>query len=144
VIRGLLEGGVVPELWGGEFLVRASERSSIREGLAAEAERDSVALKKAEFMERHLGEEFRGTVSGVTTFGVFVLLDEYFVEGLIHVNSLLDDYYVLQEEQYALVGERTGRRFRLGDALRVQVARVDRLERKIDFILADNPRPRGV
>jgi len=144
VIRVLLESGTFPEDWGGEFLARASERSSMREGLAADAERESVALKKAEFMERHLGDEFQGTVSGVTTFGVFVLLDEYFVEGLIHVNSLLDDYYVLQEDQYALVGDRTGRRFRLGDALRVQVARVDRLERKIDFILADDPGPRRV
>ena len=87
-------------------------------------------------MEQHLGEEFSGTVSGVTTFGIFVLLDEYYVEGLVHVNSLMDDYYLLREDEYALVGERTGRRFRLGDASRVQVSRVDRLERKIDFVLA--------
>jgi ribonuclease R len=75
-------------------------------------------------------------VSGVTAFGIFVLLDEYYVDGLVHVNSLMDDYYLLREEEYALVGERTGRRFRLGDTLRVMVSRVDRLERKIDFVLA--------
>jgi ribonuclease R len=136
VIRALIQGERIPESWGGEALARASERSTLREGLATDAERDSVALKKAEFMESHLGGEFSGTVSGVTTFGVFVLLDDFFVEGLIHVNSLMDDYYVLREGEYALVGERTGRRFRLGDPLRVQVARVDRLERKIDFIPA--------
>jgi len=139
VIRALIEGSSVPGDWGGETLARACDRSTMREQLATEAERDSVALKKAEFMERHLGEEFTGTVSGVTSFGVFVLLDHYFVEGLIHVNSLTDDYYFLREQDYALIGERTGRRFRLGDPLRVQVSRVDRLERKIDFILAQTP-----
>lgn len=144
VVRALIEGEAIPQEWAGKALLRASERSSQRETLATDAERDSVALKKAEFMERHLGEVFTGTVSGVTTFGVFVLLDDVFVEGLIHVHSLLDDYYVLREAEYALVGERTGRRFRLGDPLKVQVARVDRLERKIDFILAPKNGPKGV
>lgn len=135
VVRALIEGEKVPERWGGGGLEASLERSNVRERLAADAERDSVALKKAEFMERHLGEVFSGTVSGVTAFGFFVLLDEYFVEGLVHVNSLLDDYYVLREEDYSLVGERTGRRFRLGDPLQVQVARVDRIDRRIDFAL---------
>ncbi len=139
VIRALVRGEPVPESWGGDALAQASERSSLREELAADAERDSVALKKAEFMDRHIGEDFTGTVSGVTAFGFFVLLDEYFVEGLVHVNSLMDDYYLLREEEYSLVGERTGRRFRLGDPLRVQVSRVNRLERKIDFVLAPEP-----
>jgi ribonuclease R len=141
VIQALVEGRPVPQNWGGEFLAAAAERSSHREELASDAERDSVALKKAEFMERHLGEEFPGTVSGVTSFGIFVLLDEYYVEGLVHVNSLMDDYYLLREKEYALIGERTGRRFRLGDPLRVTVSRVDRLERKIDFILAPEVHP---
>jgi ribonuclease R len=141
VIRALIEGKTIPEEWAGEALAQAAERSTAREELAADAERDSVALKKAEFMEKHLGEEFPGTVSGVTAFGIFVLLDEYYVDGLVHVNSLMDDYYRLREEQYALVGERTGRRFRLGDTVRVQVSRVDRLERKIDFVLAQEIAP---
>ncbi|MBT8395761.1 MAG: VacB/RNase II family 3'-5' exoribonuclease, partial [Gemmatimonadetes bacterium] len=139
VIRAFVEGKPIPRSWGGDALAQASERSTVREELATEAERDSVALKKAEFMERHLGEDFTGTVSGVTAFGIFVLLDEYFVEGLVHVNSLMDDYYLLREEEYALVGERTGRRFRLGDPLRIQVSKVNRLERKIDFVLAPDP-----
>lgn len=134
VIRALIDGEGIPADWGGSSLAQAAERSTLREQLAADAERDSVALKKAEFMERHLGEEFTGTVSAVRTFGAFVLLDEYFVEGLVHVNSLSDDFYLLREGEHALVGERTGRRFRIGDALRVRVSRVDRLERKIDFI----------
>jgi ribonuclease R len=137
VVRALIDGRRIPTDWGGEGLVQAAERSTLREQLAADAERDSVALKKAEFMERHLGEEFQGTVSGVMTFGVFVLLDEYFVEGLIHVNALTDDFYELREAEHALVGERRGRRFRLGDPVRVRVSRVDRLERKIDFVPVD-------
>jgi ribonuclease R len=139
VIRSIIEGDETPDEWGGEALARACDRSTLREQLAADAERDSVALKKAEFMEQHLGDEFPGTVSGVTSFGVFVLLDDYFVEGLIHVNSLADDFYRLRESEYALIGERTGRRFRLGDPLWVQVSRVDRLERQIDFVLVEPP-----
>ena len=134
LVRALLDGMRIPADWGGTELAEAAERSTTREQLAADAERDSVALKKAEFMERHLGEEFHGTVSGIKAFGVFVLLDEYFVEGLIHVNALTDDFYRLREGEHVLVGERTGRRFRLGDPVRVRVSRVDRLERKIDFV----------
>jgi ribonuclease R len=141
VVRALILGGSIPDSWGGDALAHASDRSTAREELAAEAERDSVALKKVEFMENHLGEEFSGTISGVMAFGFFVLLDEYYVEGLVHVNSLMDDYYLLREEEYALVGERTGRRFRLGDALTVRVSRADRLERKIDFVLIPDPAP---
>jgi ribonuclease R len=137
VVKAFIQGERVPASWGGEALASACVQSTSREGLAQDAERDSVALKKAEFMEAHLGEDFTGTVSGVTSFGIFVLLDEFFVEGLVHVNTLLDDFYLFREREYAVVGERTGRRFRLGDPLRVQVARVDRLERKIDFVLAN-------
>ena len=121
--------------------------SSEREQIAVEAERDSIELKKVEFMERHLGDEFMGTISGVAAFGFFVLLDDYFVEGLVHVSSLEDDYYVFFEEQYALIGERKSRQFRLGDRVRVLVARVNLEERKIDFTLVQqvgqsNVRPR--
>ncbi|MGQ0812971.1 MAG: ribonuclease R [Gemmatimonadota bacterium] len=109
--------------------------SSERERVAVDAERDSIELKKVEFMERHLGDEFKGTISGVTAFGFFVLLDDFYVEGLVHVSSLEDDYYQFREERYEIVGEHTGRRFRLGDRVRVQVARVNREERKIDFVV---------
>jgi ribonuclease R len=112
--------------------------------VAVGAERDSIELKKVEFMERHLGDTFTGTISGVQSFGFFVLLDDYFVEGLVHVSSLDDDYYQFREEMYALVGEHGRRRFRLGDRVRVQVARVNREERKIDFVIVndkDDARP---
>ena len=137
VVRALIEGRPVPESWGGEELAAVAERSSAREQAAAEAERDSVELKKIEFMERHLGDWFDGTIAGVVAFGFFVLLDDFFVEGLVHVNALRDDYYEFRGEEYSLVGDRRGRRFRLGDRVRVQVARVDKEERKIDFLLEE-------
>jgi ribonuclease R len=110
---------------------------SDRERVAQEAERDSVDLKKIEFMERHVSEEFDGTIAGVTAFGFFVLLDEYHVEGLVHVSTLTDDYYVFLEEQHALLGQRKRRKFQLGDRVKVQVARVDREAREIDFELLE-------
>ena len=137
VIRSFIEGEQLPEGWAGEELESLGDLTSERERVAQEAERDSVDLKKVEFMERHLGDEFEGAISGVTSFGFFVLLDRYFVEGLVHVNTL-DDYYVFLEDQYALVGDRTRRRFRIGDRVRVQVSRVDKEERHIDFRLLDS------
>jgi ribonuclease R len=115
--------------------------SSLREQGAEEAERATVALKKVEFMERHLGDVFAGRVSGVTPFGIFITLEDYFVDGLVHVRSLDDDFYRFSAKDYALVGERRGFRYRLGDRLEVQVSRVDKEARHIDF-LAMRKRPR--
>lgn len=115
-------------------LEAAAERTSARERAAEEAERASVAMKKVEFMERHLGETFAGRISGVTAFGFFVTLEEYFVDGLVHVSGLSDDYYRFDEKAYALVGEKKGRRFGIGDRLEVQVSRVDKEARHIDFV----------
>ncbi len=137
VIRALVEGRPVPEDWGGEYLKGVSEQASEREKTAQQAERDSVEMKKIEFMRRHLGEDFSGTISGVVSFGFFVVLDDFFVEGLVHVSTLNDDYYSFLEEAYSLVGQRTKRRFRLGDRVRVQVVRADKEERKIDFLLLE-------
>ena len=128
----------VPDSWGGEELDARADRCSTQERIAEAAERESVDLKKAEYMERHLGDEFTGTIAGVTSFGLFVLLDEVFVEGLVHVNSMMDDYYTFQADSYRLVGERSRRTFRLGDRLAVRVSRVDKLERFIDFVLLDS------
>jgi ribonuclease R len=134
VVRALVDGEPIPDEWF-EGIDDIAEQSSLREQAAAAAERDSVDLKKIEYMERHLGDEFDGTISGVTAFGAFVLLDEVFVDGLVHVNSMDDDYYEFRESEYALVGSRRGGRLRLGDRLRIQVSRVDREERKVDFRL---------
>jgi ribonuclease R len=114
--------------------------SSLREQGAEEAERATVELKKVEFMERHLGDVFTGKVSGVVPFGIFVTLEDFFVDGLVHVRSLEDDFYRYSSKDYALVGERGGRRYRLGDRLEVRVSRVDKEARHIDF-LAIRKRP---
>ncbi len=118
-----------------EQLADVASTSSERERRAVQAERDSVDAMKVEFMERHLGDEFAGTISGVAAFGIFVLLDDFHVDGLVHVSSLTDDYYHYVETQHALVGRRRRRKYRLGDPVRVQVARVDREARRIDFEL---------
>jgi ribonuclease R len=117
-----------------EALVPVAERSSARERAAEEAERASVALKKVEFMERHLGESFAGTITGVAAFGFFVTLEAFFVEGLVHVSALQDDFYHFREREHSLVGDRGHKRYRLGDRLEVQVVRVDKEARHIDFI----------
>ena len=133
--RTLIEGHAAPENWEGPSLKERAERCSVRERVAEAAERESVDLKKVEYMERHLGDEFHGTVSGVTSFGIFVLLDDVFVEGLVHVNSMTDDYYIFRQDRYLLVGERSHRTFRLGDRIRIRVARVDKEQLFIDFVI---------
>ena len=111
--------------------------SSERERAAAEAERETVALKTAEYMAQFVGEKFDGIINGVTAFGIFVELDNG-VEGLVRVSSMEDDYYKYVEEQYALIGERTKKVYRLGDPARVILTRVNPEERNIDFVLESN------
>ena len=108
---------------------------SANERRADEASRDVLAWLKCYFMREKVGEQFRGTVTGVAPFGVFVTLDGLFVEGLVHVSELGTDYFQFNEAMHELRGERTGQRFRLTDPVTVQVARVDLEARKIEFRL---------
>jgi ribonuclease R len=94
-----------------------------------------VAWKKCEFMADKVGTEHWGFVTGVASFGIFVELEAYFVEGLVHVSSLHDDFYHFSEETQSLIGERTRHTFRIGDRLRVRLDRVDVGRRQIDFTL---------
>ena len=112
-----------------------ADHSSIRERAAADAERATVELKKCEYMADHIGEEFTGVISGVTSFGMFVELPNG-VEGLVHISSLMDDYYDYYEEKYALVGNHTGHQYRLGDEVKIEVLQVNISDRAIDFIMA--------
>jgi len=112
-------------------------QSSKMEQRAMEAERESVKVMQVEYMKRHVGDEFRAVISGVTHFGLFVEITDLLVEGLIRIRDLEDDYYVFDEKNYALIGRRTRRRYRLGDKVRVRVIRVDPEEREIDFGLVD-------
>ncbi|BBI52161.1 hypothetical protein HORIV_45820 [Vreelandella olivaria] len=125
-----------------EQMLELGEHCSMTERRADEATRDVESWLKCEFMSDKLGEMFEGTIASVTQFGLFVRLDEFFVEGLVHVTSLPSDYYHYEAEKHRLKGERTGTTYRLGDGLTVQVARVDMDDRKIDFGLGDEkPRP---
>lgn len=113
-----------------------SEQSSKQELKAAEAERDSVQLKKAEYMKERIGEEYEGIVTGVTEYGLYVQLDNT-VEGLVHISKLKDDYYLFDEETLSLVGERTLRRFTLGDSLKIKVLSVNISRKEIDFVIIE-------
>lgn len=116
------------------FVEEASRQSSERERLAQDAEREVDQLKMVEYMQDHVGESFDGIISSVTSFGCFIQLDNG-VEGLIHISTLSDDYYVFNDKQMALIGERNRRVFRMGDPVRVEVARASKEDLQIDFAL---------
>ncbi len=117
-------------------LNEVARHASAMERRAQEAERESVDAKKIQYMQRHVGEEFPGTISGVTSFGLFVTLDQVFVEGLVRLGSLVDDYYMFDPDAHSVVGRRSRTRYRLGDRINVQVVRVDTETRTIDLELA--------
>ena len=102
---------------------------------ADEATRDVENWLKCYFMKERIGEEFDGTISAVTGFGIFVALDEIYVEGLVHVSDLGEDYFQFDNIKHQMLGERTGKRYRLGDRVRVKLVRADLEQNKIDFTL---------
>ena len=114
---------------------------SMTERRADEATRDVVAFLKCYFMQDRVGEEFTGSVSAVVPFGLFVALDDIFIEGLLHISDLGSDYFHYDETRHALLGERTGKQFRLSDRVKVQLVRVDMATNKIDFRLIEGPLP---
>ncbi|MEE8575474.1 MAG: ribonuclease R [Thermodesulfobacteriota bacterium] len=118
------------------YLPGAATHTSTMERKAMEAERDIVDLKKAQFMKDKEGEEFEGLISGVTSFGLFVELKEFFIEGLVHVTTLADDYYIFMEKLHRLVGESTKKEFNIGDEVTVLVESVDIERRRIDMQLS--------
>ncbi|RNC67641.1 MAG: ribonuclease R [Desulfuromonadales bacterium] len=120
-----------------------AEQTSRRERVAMEAEREIVALKKAQFMRDKLGEQFDGYITGVTSFGLFVELADLFVEGMVHVSTMRDDFYRYEEKQHALIGERLKETYRLGDKVRVTVAAVSVEKKQVEFVLAGLHERRG-
>ncbi|MGC5326952.1 ribonuclease R [Brevibacillus sp. SYSU BS000544] len=135
MIREWIEKGEMQgerEVYWAENMPLIADYTSQRERLAVDAERETDDLKKTEYMAEHIGEEFEGVISSVTSFGIFVELPNT-IEGLVHVSFLTDDYYHYHEKAYALVGERTGKQFRIGDVVQVKVASVNVDERTIDF-----------
>ena len=132
-IHGELDEAAIDRL--NQYLPGAAARSSETEQRAAEAERETIKLKKAQFMEDKVGETYTGVISGITSWGIYVELPNT-VEGMIRISDLTDDFYEYDEKQYILVGERTGRRYMLGQKIRVTVEGADDVRRTIDFVPA--------
>ena len=120
-----------------EDLPEVGRHTSEMEVRATEAEREIVQWKKVRFMADKVGDEFEGFVTGVTSFGLFVELIEHYVEGLVHVSTMADDYYRFSEQNHSLFGENTRKVYRLGDRIKVQVVRVDQERRQIDLAIAE-------
>lgn len=147
VMREVIENGGALTEKRHEYLASRmpdiAQQSSERERVAVEAERDTEQLKKAEYMLDKVGEEFEAMISSVTSFGMFIELDNT-VEGLIRLSALTDDYYHFDEGHMALIGERTSKVFRIGDEVKIRVAKVNMDDHTIDFELLDmKPRAAG-
>jgi ribonuclease R len=135
-IRHALRGGKAEEFAYSEPRLKAiGEHCSMTERRADEANWDVIAWLKCEYMQDKVGEVFEGVISAVTSFGFFVELRDIFVEGLVHVSTLGQDFYHFDPIRHCLIGERSGSRFAIGDVVKVKVARVDLDERKIDLEL---------
>lgn len=135
LIRTYLIEGKLDETTRGKWnarLLEIAEHSSKMERRSVDAERETDELKKAEYMEDKIGEEYDGIISSVTNFGMFVELPNT-IEGLVHVSYMTDDYYRFDERHFAMIGERTGNVFRIGDEITVRVVKVNKDERSIDF-----------
>jgi len=123
-----------------KYYSNLGKHATQREIITDSAERDSIKMKTAEFMKKHLGEEFDGTVTGIMPNGMFVELDTFFVEGLIHVSSLEDDYYEIDSTGVVMAGRNRGRRYVIGDRLKVVVASADKECREVNFVVAERLR----
>lgn len=118
------------------ILPEVTRQASETERRAEEAERETIRLKKAEYMEAHIGEVFEGVISGITNWGIYVELSNT-IEGLVHVANMYDDHYDYYEDRYEMVGEHTGKTYKLGETVYVRVIGADCLTRTIDFEMAD-------
>ena len=126
-----------------EELHEIADESSQSERRADEAERELMEWKKVKFMQDRVGEDFDGLITSVTKFGFFVELTELFVEGLVPLNTLIDDRYTYHESTREIIGQHSRKSYRIGDRLRVLVDRIDPVEKKINFaVLEEEPKPR--
>lgn len=142
ILKALGRGGaklVIEEY--SEHIERVAEHCSGRERKSIEAERESLETKQLFFMNDKIGDEFVGRITGVHSYGLFIELVDYLVEGLIHISSLDDDYYIFMEEKHCLLGEHAGKSYRLGDEVKVQVVKIDLDRKRMDFVIADGKPP---
>ncbi len=121
------------------YFTQAGEHCSMTERRADDATSEVTDWLKCEFMMDKVGQEFAGRVSGVTSFGIFVELIDIYVEGLVHISTLPEDYYQFDPIHHVLFGDRTGQRYQIGSEVKIQVARVDLDKCEIDFVLAGMP-----
>ncbi len=119
-------------------LRKIAEQSTKMERLAQEAERESIKLKQAEYIARFIGETFTGLVSGVMSFGVFVELHETFIEGIVPIADMPDDFYIHDERTYSMVGRDTDKVIRLGDEVEIRVQSVDLEKKRIEYVMLEN------
>lgn len=131
-LRGKLQIGRIDHY--GQILAEVASHSSKMERRAEEAERETIKLKKVEYMEARIGEEFQGVISGITNWGIYVELDNT-IEGMIHVSKLAGDYFYYDDSTYEMIGEKTGQRYKLGQLINIIVNGCDKIGRTIDFVL---------
>ena len=135
-IRHILRGGTARDfIYDMPKMQHLGEQCSMMERRADDAVREATEWLKCEYMQSHIGQEYQGTITGVTNFGLFVELNDVYVDGLVHISSLKNDYYQFDAAGHRLTGERTGIVYRLGDKVAIRVARVSLEDRKIDFDL---------
>ena len=136
IIKAYLNGKLSQQVQGKleVSLPEIAEHTSMTERRAEEAEREVEDMKKAQYMTKHIGEEFEGIISSLTNFGLFVQLENT-IEGLVHFSNMLDDYYHFDEEKYHIIGERTNRQYKLGDTVKIRVLDANVMKRNIDFEL---------
>ena len=111
--------------------------SSDREVLAANAERDSIKYMQIRFMQKHMDQDFKGVISGVTEWGIYVEIAENKCEGMVRIREIKDDHYIYDERQFAIVGQRSGKMYQLGDVVYVRVKNADLEKRHLDFVLLE-------
>ncbi len=133
-INGRLDAKIIRSLE--KSLPEVADQTSMTEKRAEDAEREVEDMKKAQYMQKHIGEEFDGIISSLTNFGIFIQLENT-IEGLVHFNNMIDDYYHFDEENYHIIGERTKKLYKLGDQVRVKVTNSDVVKRDIDFEIVD-------
>ncbi len=137
IIKEVINGGILPNRINhyDKILSEVAYHCSTTERTAADAERESDRLKMAQYMSEHIGEEYYGIISGVTSYGIYVELDNT-VEGMVSLNAIEDDFYDYEEENLCVVGKRTGKIYRLGDNVKIKVIRADIQARTVDFMFA--------
>ncbi|MFY9316048.1 MAG: ribonuclease R [Burkholderiales bacterium] len=137
LVHRAIKAALANQKYAGVDWEELGRHCSETERRADDASRDVESWLKCFYMQDHVGETFAGTITGVTAFGLFVMLDDYYVDGLVHISELGRDYFRFEANRHLLLGERTGQRFRLADRIRVKLVRVDLETRKIDLVPAD-------